>query len=103
MKITRDSTPDLYIVDAEADAVVLEASVWAGASVQVPGALTINVYGCNYEDPRNRTFVQCYDVDGVAKSIVATAAGLFDLPPIHSIKWIKLVGTQTEVALNRAG
>jgi hypothetical protein len=103
MKLTRDSTSELYTVDAEADAKILFSSTWAGGTVQVAGALTINVYGCNYENPQGRTFVQAYDMEGFAKRIVAAGAGVFDLPPIHGNKWIKLVGTETEVALNRAG
>ena len=103
MQVTRGSTADLYTVNAEGDAVILDSSVWAGGTVQVAGALTIAVYGCNYENPTGRTFVQAYDVDGVAKQVVAAGAGVFDLPNIHGNKWIKLVGTETEVALNRAG
>lgn len=103
MRIIRDSTAELYTVNSEASAKILDSSVWAGGSVEIPGALTINIYGCNYENPLNRTFKQCYDQDGVAKTITAGAAGVFDLPAIHGNKWIKLVGTETEVALNRAG
>jgi hypothetical protein len=103
MQITRASTGESYTVDAEADAVILAASVWAGGCVEVEGALTVNVYGCNFENPVGRTFKQAYDLDGVAKTLVAADARVQDLPNIHGMRWIKLVGTTTVVQLHRAG
>jgi len=102
--ISRDSTFDLYTVDAEGDAKILDCSVWAGGSVEVGAALTMALYGCNYENPVGRTFKQMYDEDGVAIQIVASAAGVWMLPSsMYGAKWMKLVGTETEVALHRKG
>ncbi|NLX55068.1 MAG: hypothetical protein GXY58_08140 [Planctomycetaceae bacterium] len=102
-RILREGTPDTYSADSEALSKVLEAATWAGGSVEVTGAVTLTIVGTNRDNPATRRFVQCYDQYGNKREIVATAAGVWELPRIFGYRYIKLTASApTEVYLFRA-
>lgn len=101
--ISRFGESRSYDVGAEADVEILDASEFAGGSIELEAANTVSVYGCNFEDPIGRTFKLSYDVDGCEKTIIASGACHRDLPNIHGMRWMKLVGTAATVQLHRAG
>lgn len=92
-----------YVVCAETDAEILDASQFAGGSIELEAANTVYVYGCNFEDPAGKVFKKSYDQDSVEKKIVAADARHQDLPSLHGMRWMKLVGTAATVQLHRAG
>jgi hypothetical protein len=92
-----------YAVGAETDAEILDASQFAGGSIELEAANTVYVYGCNFEDPAGKVFKKSYDNEGYEKKIVAADARHQDLPNLHGMRWMKLVGTSATVQLHRAG
>lgn len=101
--ISRFGESRAYVVGAEVDVEILDASEFAGGSIELEAGNTVSVYGCNFENPAGRVFKLSYDLDGVAKTLVAADARCQDLPNIHGMRWMKLVGTAATVQLHRAG
>lgn len=101
--ISRYGESRAYDVGAEEDVEILDASEFAGGSIELEAGNTVSVYGCNFENPIGRTFKLAYDIDGIEKKIVAADARCQDLPNIHGMRWMKLVGTAATVQLHRAG
>jgi hypothetical protein len=102
-RILRDGTPDTYTADTEPNSAVLDASTWAGGSVEVTAAATLTILGTNQDNPADRTFVQCYDQYGTPLAVTAAAAGVWELPRLFGFRYIKLTAAApTEVYLFRA-
>jgi hypothetical protein len=102
-RILRDGTTDTYTADTEPNSAVLDASTWAGGSVEVTAAVTLTIVGTNCDNPASRTFVQCYDQDSGPLIITATDAGVWELPTIFGFRYIKFTAADpTEIYLFRA-
>lgn len=103
-KFNRDSTPDLYAVDSEVNAKILDCSVWAGGSIETEAAVTVTLVGTNYDNPVGRTFKACYDKTGAPVVIICSAAGVWALPDaFYNYRYVKLTGTSATVGLFRKG
>ena len=93
-RITRKPGWIGYTVAAEGSAEVIKMSELSGGSIEVTGAVTIEIYACNKEDPTGETFVVAYDSDGNAMTVVAAGAGVWSLPAgVFNLSFIKLVDT----------
>jgi hypothetical protein len=93
VEFDREGVPKTLSLAPEASAAVIPVNRLGGGSVQVTGAVTIDIYACNKNNPGGETFVPLYeDEETAAAQLVCSGAGVWELPPaIYSTRYIKLV------------